>query len=138
MDDGAVLPRLELAGAGARFGALAIDAVVLYLISVPVVGLAHMRPSLAMLLVLFVVWGVYYVLFESSPLRATPGKLATGIRVVDTSGRRLSIGKAALRYAGKWLALAGAFFLRGGVVRRGTRQGMHDMMAGSLVVRKAR
>src|SRR5690606_33587500 len=46
--------------------------------------------------------------FEASPLQATPGKRALGVRVVDARGARLALGRAALRHlAGtlSWLSL---------------------------------
>ena len=51
---------------------------------------------------LFVVltW-LYFTGFESSSLRATPGKLAVGLRVVDIRGERISFARANARYFGK-------------------------------------
>jgi uncharacterized RDD family membrane protein YckC len=82
----------------------------------------------------------YYVLFESSKWQATPGKLACGIRVTDTAGQRLSLGRAASR---NLIRLANAvpflsvflplvFYVTAAFSER--KQGIHDMLAGTYVL----
>jgi uncharacterized RDD family membrane protein YckC len=98
---------------------------------------------------------VYKTGFEASGLRATIGKLAMGLRVTDTQGNRLSIPAAAVRSWPSWaptavlvldarigsdglLMNAGALagLLACAVVAITARKrGIHDMMAGALVVR---
>lgn len=41
----------------------------------------------------------YFPLFESSPLQATPGKLAAGLKVVQSTGERLALHQAFYRMA---------------------------------------
>ncbi len=53
-------------------------------------------------LILITCW-LYFTLFESSPLRATPGKLRQKLYVVNTLGKRISWKEANLRYWGKCL-----------------------------------
>jgi len=46
----------------------------------------------------------YFAVMESSPLQATLGKLAIGIRVADARGGPLTFRRASLRYWAKWLS----------------------------------
>src|SRR5690242_8604918 len=46
----------------------------------------------------------YFALMESSPLQATMGKLAIGIRVADVRGGPLTFRRASVRYWAKWLS----------------------------------
>jgi len=77
----------------------------------------------------------YFAVMESSPLQATLGKLAIGIRVADARGGPLTFRRASLRYWAKWLSsltlmigwLMAAFTPR--------RQALHDVVARSVVVR---
>jgi uncharacterized RDD family membrane protein YckC len=76
----------------------------------------------------------YFAGFESSSWQATPGKRVLGMIVVDTKGRRLSLGRAVGRYFGK--ILSGLILLIGYIMVAFTarKQGLHDMLAGTLVV----
>ncbi len=79
---------------------------------------------------------LYYAFFESSKPMATPGKLALGLIVVDSNGRRLSFWRALCRNLGKGLS---HLFLNLGFIMAAftkKKQALHDMMAGCLVVRK--
>jgi uncharacterized RDD family membrane protein YckC len=78
----------------------------------------------------------YFALFESSRLQASPGKLVFGLRVTDLAGGRLSLSRALARQALKLLDLASSMitFLIAAFTRRG--QALHDMLAGTLVVRR--
>jgi uncharacterized RDD family membrane protein YckC len=69
---------------------------------------------------------------------ATPGKLAMSARVVDAdSGDSLSPGQAVLRYFGYILSALpfGVGFLWVGLDRK--KQGWHDKLAGTVVIRPA-
>jgi uncharacterized RDD family membrane protein YckC len=82
-----------------------------------------------------VMWS-YYAGMESSPLRATLGKLALGIRVTAIDGSRLSYGRATGRFFGRLVsgAILGIGYLMAGFTAR--KQALHDLMAGTLVVQK--
>ena len=84
---------------------------------------------------LVVTW-LYWAIMESSYRQSTVGKDLVGIAVTDGKGNRISFGKATLRYFGKIAsvppALAG--FLMIGLTAR--KQGLHDLISGSLVVIK--
>lgn len=84
---------------------------------------------------IFVAWS-YYAGMESSPLRATLGKLAVGIQVTSDDGRRLSFAKATGRYFGKIISglIIGIGYLMAGWTTK--KQALHDMMAGALVVER--
>jgi uncharacterized RDD family membrane protein YckC len=77
---------------------------------------------------------LYFALLESSSRQATLGKMALGIKVTDLSGDGISFGRATGRYFGKIISaltlLVG--YLMAGVTRK--KQGLHDMVAGCLVV----
>lgn len=79
---------------------------------------------------------LYNALMESSSLQATLGKLAIGAKVVDASGNRISFGQATGRYFGKIISTLVFFvgFMMVGWDER--KQGLHDKMAGTFVVRK--
>ena len=79
---------------------------------------------------------IYFAAFESSPKQATPGKMALGIKVTDLNGRRIGFGKATGRYFGKILSfiILGIGFIMIAFTEK--KQGLHDKMAGCLVVNK--
>jgi uncharacterized RDD family membrane protein YckC len=79
----------------------------------------------------------YEVGMTASRFQATLGKLALGLRVVDRDGRRLTVGRSLGRWAAKLLSavLLGIGFLMIAVTRR--KRGLHDMIAGTLVLRMA-
>lgn len=76
----------------------------------------------------------YFAGFESSSWQATPGKRALGLIVVDTNGRRITLGKAVGRYFAK--ILSGLILLIGFIMIAFTerKQGLHDLIVGTLVV----
>lgn len=78
---------------------------------------------------------VFYALFESSPMQATPGKKIFGFKVTDLKGNQISFFRAAGRFFGKFLS--GPFFCLGYLVQPFTqrKQAWHDSLAGTLVVK---
>ncbi len=79
---------------------------------------------------------LYYALMESSVKQATLGKMALGVQVTDLDGRRIGFGRATGRYLAK--ILSGLTFLIGYILQVFTsrRQALHDLIAGTLVVRR--
>ncbi|MGI4744783.1 MAG: RDD family protein [Janthinobacterium lividum] len=77
----------------------------------------------------------YFVLMESSHWQATLGKRVCKLRVTDIDGRRIGIPRALGRYLGKFVSafILGIGFLMVGWTRR--KQGLHDLMADTLVMR---
>lgn len=82
----------------------------------------------------FVGQWLYFALFESSAMQATPGKRALGLKVVDENGLRIGFGRASGRYFGK--IVSGAIFYVGFLMAGFTerKQALHDLMAATLVV----
>ena len=87
------------------------------------------------ILSILLVW-IYYAVMESSSKQASIGKMALGIMVADLSGKRVSFGKATGRHFGKILSgfILGIGFLMIAFTAR--KQGLHDKMAGCLVINK--
>ncbi|MBS4074818.1 RDD family protein [Ameyamaea chiangmaiensis] len=83
----------------------------------------------------FLLPALYYILFEASALRATPGKLACRMRVTDLHGRRIGLLRAGVRYFAKFLSLLtlGVGFLMAGWTLR--KQALHDLIAETVVIR---
>jgi uncharacterized RDD family membrane protein YckC len=71
--------------------------------------------------------------------QATPGKMLFGARVVDAqTGRALSVGRATLRYLGYFLSTLLFCLPLLWVAFDRRKQGLHDKIAGSVVVRSRR
>jgi uncharacterized RDD family membrane protein YckC len=79
---------------------------------------------------------VYFAVMESSPTQGTLGKMALGIKVTDIEGNMIGFGKATGRHFGK--IISAIILLIGFIMVAFTqkKQGLHDMMAGCLVVNK--
>ena len=92
--------------------------------------------ALATEIIIFVMWWLYFTLLESSLKKATFGKMALRIIVTDLNGNQISFGKANVRYWGKIVStiilLIG--FIMVGFTKK--KQALHDIMAGTLVLRK--
>jgi uncharacterized RDD family membrane protein YckC len=80
---------------------------------------------------------LYYAGLESSEQQATFGKLALNIKVTDLQGRRISFLRASVRYFAK--ILSSMLLLIGYIMVAFTarKQGLHDLIAGCLVVNRA-
>lgn len=82
----------------------------------------------------FVVEWLYFTLMTNGANQATYGKMAVGIKVTDESGRRIGLGRANARY---WSKILSALLLVIGflmVAFTDRKQGLHDKIAGTLVV----
>ena len=79
---------------------------------------------------------LYWAGLESSGYQATLGKMALGLIVTDLKGEPIAFGRATGRYFGKIISalLLGIGFLMIGWTEK--KQALHDIMAGTLVVRK--
>jgi uncharacterized RDD family membrane protein YckC len=89
------------------------------------------------LLVLIAMNWLYSAILESSARGATLGKMALGLRVTDVAGRRIGFGRASGRFFAKFLSalILMIGYVMAGLTRR--KQGLHDMIAGCLVVAKS-
>lgn len=134
------------AGFWKRFAAHVLDVVILMFLVLPlaiVLGLALGAAGTAdsgteaignlfgIVAVLF-----YYALQESSRHQATLGKRALGIIVTDLDGRPIGFGRACGRHVASVLNYLTLYigWIMAGLTER--KQGLHDMLAGTLVVNK--
>lgn len=106
-------------------------------------------PMQQIILYTVIVWG-YFALQESSAAQATIGKRALGLRVSTCAGTRLDFAKASLRAwpmflpNTAWLLGSGMASLASlvalvaclTVAFSSRKQGVHDMMADALVVKR--
>ena len=139
-------PELEYVGFWLRFLAFLIDSALVSLLLVPVLGFVFGG-----------IWGgtavqdgpLYYVVNLVAPAiaivifwigrQATPGKMAISARVVDArTGGKPTAGQLMIRYLGYYVGIftLGIGFFMIGIDPR--KQGLHDKMAGTVVVRPKR
>jgi len=99
-------------------------------------GLALLGGGIAFIALLFGSW-LYEALMESSSYQATLGKMIFGMKVTDLHGNRISFERATGRHFAKWLSamLLGIGYIMVGFTER--KQGLHDLVAGTLVRREA-
>jgi len=126
-----------------RVVAYIIDAILLYLVagvvsivtdeSLFAADKAHF-PFKTQLISVVIGW-LYFALLESSERGATVGKMVVGLRVVTEQGNRLSFLNATGRHFAKYIStlILGIGFLMVGLTDK--KRGLHDMMAGTLVVK---
>ena len=128
------------AGFWRRVAAFLLDALILGVVTVPL-NIAfggndgYTAASSAAQSISTVLGWLYYALMESSAKQATLGKMALGIIVTDMEGRRIGFGKATGRYFAKILSalILGIGFLMVAFTQR--KQGLHDILAGTLVIK---
>jgi len=77
---------------------------------------------------------MYYAIMESSQTQATLGKMAVGIKVTDASGESVSFARATARHFAKILSAIPLAMGYIAVAFTKKKQGLHDMLAGCLVV----
>ena len=126
----AVANRTAYAGFWVRFVADMIDSAI-----AAGIFLLFLWVPIANIFISFAVICLYGALSESSAHQATLGKRAMGLKVTDLEGRRITFGKG----LGRWLlkevfsltVLLWLTFLA--IVFSEKRQGVHDMIAGTLV-----
>jgi uncharacterized RDD family membrane protein YckC len=148
VDSAAATHDVEYAGLWRRFMAFTIDLMIAglvvfaFVIMLPIVlgprigvpGGGIIVASFAFVC-LIVTW-LYWALMESSSKQSTVGKALLGMVVTDVEGRRLSFPRATVRYFSKMasaLVVLAGFIMIGFTARK---QGLHDMITGSLVVTK--
>lgn len=147
MNDPGGFPDLEYVGFWARVGATLIDTVLLIVVTVPLLvafyGWAYFESERLVLgpadfVISWVLPAVAVVLFWLSR-QATPGKMAIGARVVDAAtGKPMTPGQSVGRYVAYF---ASAIPLGLGllwVAFDSRKQGWHDKLAGTVVVRPKR
>ena len=134
------------AGFWRRFAALLIDWFVFSSIEIFIAAARgiplNARPSTepevvakAFLINLVIFW-LYWAISESSPWQASIGKRAMDVYVTDLKGCRISFAQASGRFFGKVISaiILGVGFIMIAFTER--KQGLHDLLAGCLVVRR--
>jgi uncharacterized RDD family membrane protein YckC len=122
---------LPYAGFWMRVGAYLLDVLILV---IPL-GILSLLPFLGIVINIVGVW-LYFALQESSERQATIGKRALNIYVTNLQGRRISFGQATGRHFGKIISgfILGIGYMMAGFTEK--KQGLHDIMASTLVKRR--
>jgi len=126
--DGIIL-RLVVSPIRMIFGGLGLAGM---MSGVPHVGLTVLGGGVTVIAMIFGSW-LYEALMESSSYQATLGKMIFGMKVTDLNGNRISFGRATGRHFAKWLSamILGIGYIMVGFTER--KQGLHDLLAGTLV-----
>lgn len=136
----------EYVGLWPRIGAAVIDIVILFLITTPpliaIYGWGYLtdldRPLVAGpadFLLSWVLPAVAVILFWLYK-QATPGKMVVSARVVDAkTGTRLAVGQSIVRYLAYFVAILPFFLGIIWVAFDPRKQGWHDKLAGTVVIR---
>ena len=128
------------AGFWKRAGAYVIDYIIVAFVgqvfAMGFGGPAHPGTNSLFVLIYIIATCLYYALFESSEMQATPGKRAVGLKVTDLQGEQIGFGRALGRLFGHIVSFLtfGVGFAMAVFTER--RQTLHDMMAGTLVVNR--
>lgn len=136
--------RLEPAGAGSRFLALMIDAVIISAITVTISGISSMVMPAGVAMAIFVTvnffltWA-WHLFFETRKQGRTPGKRLLKIRVIDARGLPVSLHQSLVRNITRTLDFIPAFYGVGAiaVMVSKSRRRLGDIIADTLVVRDA-
>jgi uncharacterized RDD family membrane protein YckC len=136
---------LALAGLGSRFIAVLVDFAIqiLLLIALSIVlttaGSSGFAQAALSILGFLVVFG-YDVAFEVLNAGRTPGKMATGLRVLRRNGRPVDFVTSAVRNILRLVDFLPVFYVLGAVMIVVSRlhQRLGDLAAGTIVVRERR
>ena len=134
--------RVVYSGFWRRFAAFFIDVLVLLIPSVLLlficIALGFGEDSMMTNLANGILSLLYFAGMESSSYQGTVGKRAMGIRVCDMNGKQLSFANALGRYVGKILSsllLCTGYLM---IAFTSRKQGLHDIMAGTVVLYQAK
>ncbi len=138
---------LEYVGFWLRVGAALIDTLLVSFLLVPVLTAIYGKEywlsdavlhGPADLLVNWVLPGVAVILFWVYR-QATPGKMAIGARIVDArTGGKPTARQLVIRYLGYYVSMLPLFLGILWVAFDPRKQGWHDKLAGTVVVRRKR
>ena len=128
----AIILRIVVAPVGLIFGGLGLAGGMMH--RVPHIGFGLLGGGATFIASIFVSW-LYEAFMESSSYQATLGKMILGMKVTDLYGNRISFERATGRHFAKWLSTLILFigYIMVGFSDR--KQGLHDMLAGTLVRR---
>ncbi|MGA2334842.1 MAG: RDD family protein [Terriglobales bacterium] len=127
-----IIVRVVIAPVGMIFGGLGLAGGMMG--GFPHRGLAILGGGVTFILLVFGSW-LYEAFMESSSYQATLGKMIFGMKVTDLNGNRISFERATGRHFAKWLSGMILFigYIMVGLTER--KQGLHDLLAGTLVRR---
>jgi uncharacterized RDD family membrane protein YckC len=117
--------------------AVVIDAAIL-MISLPIVSFAAFQIGLPAWVVMawyYILSTVYYIFFDSSPFRGTPGKMAMGLQIVDAKGQGISPGVATARFFSKFLSHYVFFIGYLMAIWDPQKQTLHDKIVQTFVIK---
>lgn len=137
--------RLEPAGAGSRFLAIALDSLITHGAALMVLWVAATALPIGIAMAIYVsanfilTWG-WHVYFETQHGGRSPGKRALRLRVVDARGLPISLHQSLVRNVVRAIDFAPAFY---GFAAVSTlvdphRRRLGDLVADTLVIREAR
>ncbi|HZB15383.1 MAG TPA: RDD family protein [Chryseolinea sp.] len=97
-------------------------------------GFAAVMAATALLTTIIAI--LYWSIMESSKYQATVGKMALGLKVSDVDGQNLDFVKSLIRNVCKIISgmILGIGYIMAGFTEK--KQGLHDIIAGTLVVKK--
>jgi uncharacterized RDD family membrane protein YckC len=139
------VPEAPYAGIATRGVGLAIDvlfAQIIFLTGAALVGLVaslvgDLRPAWLVALLAATGWtlvaGTYFVLFWTAAGQ-TPGMRLMRLRVSDRRGQPPSLGRSVVRFVGLVLSIVPLFAGFIPVLVDGRRRGLHDFLAGTIVL----
>ena len=128
----AIIVRVVVAPVGMIFGGLGLAGGMMS--GIPHIGFRLLGRGVTFILLIFGSW-LYEAFMESSSYQATLGKMIFGMKVTDLNGNRISFERATGRHFAKWLSamILGIGYIMVGFTER--KQGLHDLLAGTLVRR---
>lgn len=116
------------AGFWKRFIALCIDVFIIFLISAVLIIPLYVSP------LSLIVAALYKIIFETSPLRSTPGKAIMGLAVVRANGATMSVKDSVVRFAVTFISSMFLFLGYFISLFNDKKQTFHDMVAGTVVI----
>ncbi|WP_311082930.1 RDD family protein [Paenibacillus polymyxa] len=109
---------------------------ILFLLGIGETSFVHVLALLWPLILWLMVPWMYCVLWETSKVRATPGKLVLSLIVVDKEGKRLEFWHASGRYWIKAITFTFIHIIYIVVAFTPKKQGVHDLCTNTFVVHK--
>lgn len=136
--------RLEPAGAGSRFLAIMIDAVITAAIATAIFAIIStvlprgVAAAIFVTVNFFLTWS-WHLWFETRKQGRTPGKRMLKIRVIDARGLPVSLHQSLVRNITRTLDFVPAFYGVGAIAMMSSksRRRLGDIIADTLVVRDA-
>lgn len=119
---------MNYAGFWRRFAAFLIDCLFIWLICLLLI-IPYFIPPISLIIAIF-----YHVVFETSSLKATPGKALLQIAVIKSNGNTLSTLDSIIRFAVSFLS--SALLCVGYLISLFTekKQTLHDFVADTVVI----